>query len=208
MFSDTRYILLVLLGFFILSFTTCGRSGPERKSGYKKLKRSVMLSTFSHKKHNKYFEQEKIYCSNCHFMQFSLEGKRRKDRGKLSSELLYPGMEECHYCHENKKYENAAPQECLLCHVALSGMMPDNHRVDWINRHKSASRIEDDCAKCHRDNYCSDCHLKRDTIRQRVHDRNYLYAHSIEARANPRKCVSCHTASYCLTCHIERGITR
>lgn len=203
------YLTALVLIFVSLIFYACPKKNSPGSSAYKNLDRYPLISKFSHKAHKNVLKKERIICSNCHSMQISLENQPRNKRADLSGELLYPGMEECHYCHNNDKYEGNAPKECLTCHKDLGGMLPDNHKIDWLNRHKMISKLEkSECSKCHQDSYCTDCHLKRDTIRQRVHDRNFLYAHSVEARSNPRKCVSCHTAAYCLSCHTERGITQ
>jgi len=197
------HFAVVLIIILVISIFSCIKQYSQ------KLDRGEMLSGFNHKTHEKHFDKEKVYCSNCHGMQFSLASETPKKAKSLSKDLMYPGMEECHFCHQNEKYAQIASQKCNLCHKDMSSIMPNDHKVDWISRHKMISKIENaQCAKCHRDDYCSDCHLRRDTVRQRVHDRNFMFSHSIEARANPKKCSTCHTAAYCKECHTERGITQ
>jgi hypothetical protein len=165
-----------------------------------------ILSVFDHREHKNIFDKEKVFCSNCHFLEIPLEVKKAREREALSG-FLYPGMNECHYCHYNEKFANVASQQCTICHKDVTDIIPDDHKVNWLSRHATISRLEEnECKKCHRDDYCNDCHLRRDTIRQRVHDRNYMYRHSIEARMNPRRCVSCHTVIYCKDCHYARGV--
>lgn len=182
---------------------------PAKRMVRKDKGRMAVLASFDHKQHREYFKKEKIICANCHYMQLSLKGKTVKEAADTSQEFMYPAMEECHYCHNNRKFMGKIPQKCILCHQDSDLIIPDNHKFNWILMHKNISRTDrQECQSCHSDNYCNDCHLKRDTVRQRMHDRNFIFQHSIEARANPRKCVTCHSADYCKTCHTERGVTQ
>ncbi len=199
------YFLIVLT----LTVFSCLKTGLSSKSDTDNGKKKRILANFSHAIHESIFTKEKVVCSNCHYLQFSLKGLNKKANKKFSKRLTYPGMEECHWCHNNAQKANIASQKCILCHSQTDLLIPDNHKVDWLYRHRNISRIDKkECSNCHRDEFCSDCHLRRDDIRQRVHDRNYIFSHSIEVRTNPRKCVTCHTLEYCKECHTERGITQ
>lgn len=154
---------------------------------------SKITRVFSHEVHRNVIG-ESSECSECH--------PQHKEDNSLK--------EQCHKCHNNPESTSKAPKFCYTCHYDLNGIKPDTHTASWDDDHTHFVKAQQskDCYNCHRRSYCTDCHTKRDEIRKRMHTRNFVFYHSVEARANPYKCSSCHVASFCTSCHQERGVSR
>lgn len=150
---------------------------------------------YDHEMHFAFFEAAKVPCEMCHTTPESYT-----DRTKI-----YPLG--CHNCHNSSKpLMEGATQECKACH--LSGIpKPSSHRAGWIEKHQTYAKMNpSSCNQCHTNKmFCIDCHGRRDSVQQRMHNRNFRFFHSIEARANPHKCDACHTVTYCQECHSGRG---
>ena len=88
----------------------------------------------------------------------------------------------------------AAPQE-----------RPDDHTSDWIAIHGGGQPT--DCAGCHSEQFCSDCHagLVEPTS---VHGPGFLLLHGPQAADATNDCAGCHTTtSFCVGCHNEARVT-
>lgn len=145
--------------------------------------------------HNDFFEAAGVGCETCH-----KDPENFADRSKMN-------RLGCHICHNNPNPPAPASQECTRCHIGGKFPKPASHKAGWIAKHQDyAKQNVGECAQCHRNNsFCINCHQRRDSIQQIMHRRNFLFYHSVEARANPRKCDECHTTSYCQRCHSGKG---
>jgi len=114
----------------------------------------------------------------------------------------------------HQDYAKMEIRECTECHKA-EGIGP-NHDADWIRSHRVvASRSQKNCADCHDQQFCLDCHkgggidAKLDTTTYRVdyipssHRTDFIEIHPIKAHDNPQTCYRCHDARYCSECHAK-----
>lgn len=112
----------------------------------------------------------------------------------------------------HKEYSSMKIVECNGCHKA-EGIAP-NHDADWDRGHRLvASKGDKNCAECHDQSYCLDCHqgggievnlstqnYKKDYI-PKSHRSDWLEIHPIKASDNPQTCIRCHDQKYCSSCH-------
>lgn len=155
---------------------------------------SKPIDLYNHQKHFPRFAQYGIQCDLCHKTPDSFVNKEKIDRMG------------CHHCHNNEisKVPEAARFKCITCHKDLSQVKPDNHQLNWIDRHQAIAKQDKDfCLKCHKTFFCTDCHQNRDFEDKRMHTRGFRYYHSIVARSNPRTCSNCHQMSFCESCHLD-----
>ncbi|MFQ6114220.1 MAG: cytochrome c3 family protein, partial [bacterium] len=140
-----------------------------------------------------------------------------------------PVMAECGSCHNNQQ----ATLECVNCHTNTLTLRPVDHTADFLVTHKNLARIDqEDCAICHTDNDCSECHEgaslltttsganvdvqspfyispsgTKGLILPRVHELNFRLTHPLEAEGRSQECAVCHaTRSFCLDCHESQGV--
>ncbi len=192
----------------------------HQKAGeYKAFKNPKRELIFPHKKH---VELSNVDCETCH--------KNLRDVDYGSSKNL-PTMTTCNECHDNSK----ASSQCEICHTNFTSLIPDNHRnVLFAQDHKNLVRVglmDVNCSSCHEEIFCQQCHdgaslrqfgekglmsdpMPRSTRRtspklltlQMVHDMNYRFTHSIDAKAKSKDCYSCHEKeSFCSSCHMAGG---
>jgi len=114
----------------------------------------------------------------------------------------------------HKDYAGMKIQECNECHKS-EGVAP-NHDADWTRGHRLlASKGGANCAQCHDQAWCLDCHqgggidpqlstqnYKRDYI-PKSHRSDFLEIHPIKALDNPQTCTRCHDQKYCSQCHAQ-----
>jgi c(7)-type cytochrome triheme protein len=179
-------------------------------------KREIM---FSHEKH---VSMQNVNCETCH------KGLSEVD---YSSDKNMPNMETCNTCHNNTKASNI----CENCHTNFASLLPNDHRFgNYKREHKELVRVgamEVNCTTCHEETFCQQCHdgasltkfgkdgflsdpaLKmthRDSPKllnlQMVHEMNYRFTHSIDAKSKASDCYSCHEKeTFCSTCHQAGG---
>jgi hypothetical protein len=112
----------------------------------------------------------------------------------------------------HKEYATMKIAECNDCHKT-EGVAP-NHDADWVRGHRvQASRGGHNCAQCHSQSYCLDCHsgggidvdLKRQNFQKdyipKSHRSDFINIHPIKALDNPQTCTRCHDTSFCNDCH-------
>ncbi|MDZ7261225.1 MAG: cytochrome C [candidate division KSB1 bacterium] len=171
---------------------------------------------FNHKIH---VTEEKLGCERCH------PGMEDVDLGEGKK---IPPRENCNACHNGL----AASMACLVCHSGDTRFRPDSHIPTWSREHRVQIRAgETNCAHCHTNNYCQECHEATDLISTRilpvdfytpfspqasgdqtlvlkaVHDLNYRYVHQLDASGKEKDCRTCHEmSSYCAECHTSAGI--
>ncbi|MCM0082538.1 cytochrome C [Geomonas sp. Red32] len=121
----------------------------------------------------------------------------------------------------HRDYADMKITECNDCHKG-EGVSP-NHDADWIRNHRvTASKAGHNCAQCHTQAYCLDCHqgggitadlstaqFGRDYI-PKSHRSDFVNIHPLKALDNPQTCYRCHDKSYCQACHdrFPRGSMR
>lgn len=112
----------------------------------------------------------------------------------------------------HKEYASMKIKECNECHKSEGVAL--NHDADWVRGHRVlASKGEKNCAQCHEQYYCLDCHsgggigadlstqnYRRDYI-PKSHRSDFLEIHPIKALDNPQTCTRCHDQKYCTQCH-------
>jgi hypothetical protein len=170
---------------------------------------------FSHALH---LEKTKLTCLQCH---------KGIDQVDLGDGRKIPPRESCNVCHNG----SLVSQECQLCHLDEVQVLPMNHTPDWPHEHMTQLRAgaEKDCAHCHQNRECQDCHEAVDLLSSkllpteyfsgfrpspgshvplalaRVHDLNYRYWHALDAEGKAEQCQVCHEANQtCVQCHSER----
>ncbi|MBI5476788.1 MAG: hypothetical protein HY964_08650 [Ignavibacteriales bacterium] len=174
---------------------------------------------FSHEKHT----AKSIECTNCH---------RGLDEVKYASSDNMPSMDLCVTCHE----KNNVSKDCNTCHTNLIGLIPKTHlEGEFKKDHKRQTRfggVANNCSTCHDESFCQNCHAgielkKYDSKKeystdpsariqlkdspkelklQQVHELNYKFTHSIDARSKRIDCNSCHDQStFCVECHQTSG---
>lgn len=171
---------------------------------------------FNHKLH---VLDKEIGCERCHA---GIEDIDMGDGKKI------PPRESCNTCHNGL----SATKECLTCHSMDTKFRPDSHLPTWSREHMVQIRAgSSDCAHCHSNNYCQECHESTDLISTKmlpenfyapyspkaggaqtlvlknVHELNYRYVHQLDASGKERECRVCHeTSSYCVECHTSSGL--
>lgn len=177
---------------------------------------------FSHKAHT---EGENLECTTCH---------PGLDKVAYSGPSNMPSMETCARCHNDQQVTNA----CEACHVSLAGLVPPDHLVSNFTReHKRMSRmgaLEFECATCHTQTFCADCHGAADLLQfgagptlqvdpsprgspsdrpqqmklTLAHDLNYRFTHGVDANQRATDCYTCHSEQeFCAPCHQAGDIT-
>ncbi len=117
----------------------------------------------------------------------------------------------CGECHAKGDLTIVPPAErCDKCHdkgqagrVTIPG--PATHDSFWYRDHKSPARAEgSECAACHDDAFCADCHRAGFADQQgkvNIHRSDFRVTHPLLARADARSCRSCHDEGSCVDCH-------
>lgn len=81
------------------------------------------------------------------------------------------------------------------------------HPADFSQAHgRIASSGELQCAGCHAQKTCNDCHTG-ERVGRRYHPANFVASHAPEAYGRETSCSSCHnTAAFCRDCHSQIGL--
>lgn len=130
--------------------------------------------------------------------------------------LTYMDEVDCVPCHLEEAAEIVpADAVCLACHdqtfvdtVVKPGTK--THGLNWATNHRPFAKSQSaDCASCHQQNFCLDCHTSGFADEQgdfgnnmiNVHRGEFQVSHPIAARTNPQLCASCHEPEFCSECH-------
>ena len=83
-----------------------------------------------------------------------------------------------------------------------------------------ARKASSNCADCHQQSYCLDCHKgggleadlqkslsRRGEYMPKTHRSDFISIHPVKAADNPRDCYRCHESNFCSDCH-NRQIQR
>ena len=178
----------------------------ERAESFPNPKRSIIFS------HSRHLEAQELSCAICH--------------PDADDDAVVPPMSLCMRCHDATQ----APSACALCHEDIDGLRPESHQYGWMDDHREEVRVGAECAMCHQEAYCQECHDGARLIESRanartydpsfgprtqgsepmmvekVHDLNYRYTHGLDASDKATDCSVCHLkAAFCRTCHLPEG---
>ena len=162
--------------------------------------------------HEKHIERVKEDCTTCH-----------KDLPEpFVAATTVPRMSDCLSCHDHAKQYTET--QCTGCHptlnkLALKPLSDFSHQGNYLARHGADARSSaENCAQCHDQTYCADCHAK--TVSNRIevkfpeavaagfiHRNDFVGRHSIEAAGNEASCRKCHGTSFCQSCHTAQNLT-
>lgn len=122
----------------------------------------------------------------------------------------------CVTCHSDGA-DSIVPAKsvCLDCHDEdlidmISLQEPMTHGPAWsLNHGPEAKGPAANCASCHEQNYCLDCHKAGFAHEQgsysnsmlNVHRSDFSVTHPLAARADQQRCASCHESRFCSDCH-------
>ncbi|MFH1863281.1 MAG: hypothetical protein ABH878_10780, partial [bacterium] len=112
-------------------------------------------------------------------------------------------MQDCMICHSDRN----GPLKCAVCHGTDSPEPPLNHHADFRKNHGiAAASNQQDCALCHQEAYCQDCH-EGINLQGRIHPLNFEQTHFLEALGQTQDCLVCHeTRQFCVDCHRQRMV--
>lgn len=192
-------LMLLLLLVAIVAPSAAGRSVEERDQIFQK---------FSHESHARPTERVGVTCISCHPVGAAIAVE---PPGWLPHDALIPRESVCHECHAPGEGDlgggdgmSSAPHHCGTCHETVD--KPASHAVGWMDMHGDAAREGTAaCLNCHTRSTCTDCHDRRQTAGQKIHDRSWLTVHGIAVRADPAACDTCHVQAECTSCHASQG---
>jgi hypothetical protein len=130
--------------------------------------------------------------------------------------LAYIDDAACVTCHQaGTKSITPAKSVCLECHdqafvdtVRFPSLK--THDITWALTHRPQAKANaNQCASCHQQNDCLQCHKAGFADEQgkfgnhmlNVHRSDFHVTHPIAARSNPQLCTSCHETKFCSDCH-------
>ncbi|MDF1613738.1 cytochrome c3 family protein [Desulfurivibrio dismutans] len=132
--------------------------------------------------------------------------------------LVFPGSP-CITCHlPDTPTITPERRACLQCHdqeftemVKFPGMVNTHGPLWGFNHGPLAKNRQLDCAGCHQQNYCLNCHAQGPAQEMgkfggsllNVHRSDFRVSHPLAARTNPRLCASCHEPASCNECHSD-----
>lgn len=174
--------------------------------------------------HNFHTDKQKMECESCH------KGLADVAYG-FQAVQPNPLMENCYTCHNDV---TIASNACESCHISTVGLIPQSHiNSNFAKAHKfEANAFDANCVMCHDNNSCESCHVGTTMITEtnsaknfyqpysprnfvdgakqqqltRVHELNYRFVHSIDARGRTSDCQTCHQVeTFCATCHQAEG---
>lgn len=82
------------------------------------------------------------------------------------------------------------------------------HEAGFLLAHKAqAATAALDCAGCHTQRFCSDCHTGEASSSRRFHAANFAQSHAASAFSREAECAACHNAeAFCRSCHMQSGL--
>ncbi len=167
--------------------TVCHKN-PEQAIVYPRI--TTYVAKFSHQQHL----MKSDSCLACH-------GGVNLSENVLDKHL--PTMKECMACHPL----TSQTDYCYSCHNQTDLLKPADHHLTWKKDHGIvASDQKSECATCHQDQSCLDCH-RNENLDHRIHPLNYVNKHGIFAKGNKENCYTCHEElSFCVDCHRQRMV--
>ncbi len=138
-------------------------------------------SIFAHADHLEYVEND---CAACH---------------REGAESVFPDLENCLDCHEQEFIDD----------VVFPSLK--THGPVWALNHRPFAKMSDNnCATCHEQQDCLECHSNAGRADEfgelgnnmiNVHRSDFQVTHPIAARTDPQLCSSCHETRFCADCH-------
>ncbi len=195
----------------------CTKCHIGEEENWQALPRPQKTLRFNHKLH---VGMKDIKCQTCH---------RDIEKVDFATKKNLPEMQVCSQCHNNVQ----APLECTNCHTSTLNLRPQDHTADYMVTHKNVARFgEEECAVCHTDNDCAECHEgaslftttsgsnkdiqtpfypsgigTKGLVVTRVHELNFRFTHPLEAQGRTQECAVCHeTNNFCQSCHESEGV--
>lgn len=144
---------------------------------------------FEHRAHLEEYAKD-VSCSSCHLHE---------------AELIVPERKVCLDCHE-QAFVSAAELPATRTHGPV-----------WALQHREEAKSKTiDCAACHEQDYCLECHKsgRADEMGAfgnnmiNVHRSDFHVSHPIAARTDPQLCSSCHENNFCVACHDDFRVGR
>lgn len=142
----------------------------------------VLALTFNHAEHNGYIEDTP--CATCHVEE---------------AQSIVPAKEVCQQCHD-ADFARDVDYPSLTTHGPL-----------WAFNHRAQAKGNAiNCAQCHEQDFCLECHTgagRADEMGElgnnlaNVHRGDFQVSHPIAARTDPQLCSSCHENRFCTECH-------
>jgi predicted CXXCH cytochrome family protein len=143
-------------------------------------------------------EHPPLGCSTCHSVAGSEED--------MAVQAAQP--ETCLPCHGGGATEHLAVGEnpCELCHTNPK----PGHTPDWKTQHGTAAAASlPDCASCHTEVFCVECHDGPVNPGYEYHPANFVMRHAAEAWSSVMECAECHsTEVFCRDCHSTQGVAQ
>ncbi len=142
----------------------------------------LWAADFDHRAHVEEYVAD-AGCVTCHVQQ---------------ADAIVPKTDVCLECHDAETIDAVVLRE------------PKTHGPVWaLNHGRSAKGPDANCASCHEQDYCLDCHkagfahemgsFSNNMIN--VHRGDFLISHPLAARADQNLCAGCHETRFCSDCH-------
>ncbi len=203
------------------TMSKCGfcHNNPQDIQSVSPAKREII---FSHEQHT---TGRNIECLTCHV---------GVDQVDMVTKANMPSMTTCNTCHNDVKATNTC-ESCHTNFVTLLPIDHQRSDFIRNHRDLTRlGALNAECQTCHKETFCQQCHLNpelksytfgrnkdlmtepahktstkdspKQTLLQNVHDLNYRFTHSIDAKSKQSDCQSCHSAqTFCAECHSAGG---
>lgn len=134
--------------------------------------------------HTIHVVDQELACTDCHGVELTIQ----KDF--------------CAECHDADEVEGLLVK--FSAQVAEIGppQPPADHTMDFRRAHGASASVDRDyCSRCHREDFCQDCH-EGINISGRIHPLNFKATHFFDAQGQEEDCLVCHeTRQFCTDCH-------
>ncbi len=113
---------------------------------------------------------------------------------------------DCHGVLDTSDDEVVMPEmaDCVSCHDMMEPLPLDHRAGMWVEEHGlEAAFAAEDCAICHTQASCDDCHQGTDVFGsgESPHPPTYMFDHYVDASYGG-ECLVCHESySECVSCH-------
>lgn len=139
-----------------------------------------MYEGFAHEAHGD------LSCDACH-----------GELQEVADMVRVPVMNDCQTCH----LKQSGPMSCEACHEGEQPVPSDHELPTWSMDHGlEASMATSDCASCHTQQSCDECH-QGENITGKPHPDGWMFNHFAETSYGG-ECLACHeTRESCTSCH-------
>jgi hypothetical protein len=110
--------------------------------------------------------------------------------------------------HQTRPMEIEGSREGNGVQTETSPNLPENHTVNWLERHASIARTDPaKCMECHQQDDCASCHTEDVTTPFKVHPPNFATIHAANPKLNTSNCQDCHKPeTFCTSCHAKANV--